>query len=151
MGSSGQACFGYRRRSSFLTSGYPFFQKLAGFAVASAASVYGKTIDWRAVYFDPTLDTVHPLHSGRYICFLWHECMFMPLLLRGSRKFVALTSEHRDGEFLTRAGQLSVDAEGDWLLRVEPRTVDILLDQLPWGISMIKLPWMSRLMRVEWR
>ena len=35
-----------------------------------------------------------------------------------------------------RPGMLTVDADGDWLLRVESRTVDILLDQLPWGISL---------------
>jgi len=52
-------------------------------------------------------------------------------------------------EFLMRPGLLSLDAD-DWLLRVEERTVDILLDQLPWGISVIKLPWMDRMMRVEW-
>lgn len=55
------------------------------------------------------------------------------------------------GEFLMRPGTLAVDADGDWLLRVEMRTVDILLDQLPWGISLVKLPWMRRLLRVEWR
>ena len=55
------------------------------------------------------------------------------------------------GEFLMRPGMLAVDADGDWLLRVEARTVDILLDQLPWGISLVKLPWMDRLLRVEWR
>ncbi|WP_026552441.1 contractile injection system tape measure protein [Arthrobacter sp. H20] len=54
-------------------------------------------------------------------------------------------------EFLMRPGVLSADADGDWLLRVESRTVDILLDQLPWGISMIGLPWMSGLLRVQWR
>jgi hypothetical protein len=54
-------------------------------------------------------------------------------------------------EFLMRAGTLAVDTDGDWLLRVEARTVDILLDQLPWGISLVKLPWMARLLRVEWR
>ena len=55
------------------------------------------------------------------------------------------------GEFLMRPGTLSVNADGDWLLRVEERTVDILLDQLPWGVSLIKLPWMDRLLRVAWR
>jgi hypothetical protein len=55
------------------------------------------------------------------------------------------------GEFLMRPGILAVDADGDWQLRVEERTVDILLDQLPWGISLVKLPWMDRLLRVEWR
>jgi hypothetical protein len=54
------------------------------------------------------------------------------------------------GEFLMRPGMLTVDADGDWLLRVEARTVDILLDRLPWGVSLIKLPWMDRLLRVQW-
>lgn len=54
-------------------------------------------------------------------------------------------------EFLTRPGVLSVDSTGDWLLRVEERTVDILLGQLPWGISIVQTPWMTHLMRVDWR
>lgn len=54
-------------------------------------------------------------------------------------------------EFLMRAGTLSVDADGDWLLRVAAETADILLDQLPWSISLVKLPWMARPLRVEWR
>jgi hypothetical protein len=54
-------------------------------------------------------------------------------------------------EFLTRPGALETDPEGDWLLRVESRSVDLLLDQLPWGLSLVKLPWMRRLLRVEWR
>lgn len=55
------------------------------------------------------------------------------------------------GEFLTRPGMVSVTDDGDWLLRVESRTVDILLADLPWGFSMFRLPWMSALMQVEWR
>ena len=54
-------------------------------------------------------------------------------------------------EFLTRPGTLAPDADGDWLLRVESRSVDLLLDQLPWGLSLVKLPWMERMLRVEWR
>jgi hypothetical protein len=54
-------------------------------------------------------------------------------------------------EFLMRPGMLAVDADGDWLVRVEARTIDVLLDQLPWGVSLLKLPWMDRLLRVEWR
>ena len=54
-------------------------------------------------------------------------------------------------EFLQRPGLLSDTSDGDWLLRVENRTVDILLDQLPWGCSPVWLPWMGRLMMVEWR
>jgi hypothetical protein len=53
--------------------------------------------------------------------------------------------------FLQRPGMLSPDEDGGWLLRVEEQSFDILLDQLPWGISMVRLPWMRRLLRVEWR
>ncbi|NJO15953.1 MAG: hypothetical protein HC877_09430 [Thioploca sp.] len=54
------------------------------------------------------------------------------------------------GNFLSRLGKLSPYPDGGWLLQVETQTHDILLDQLPWGIGMIKLPWMPYLLRVEW-
>ncbi len=53
-------------------------------------------------------------------------------------------------EFLSRPGMLVADGGGP-LLRVEARTADILLDQLPWGLSHVGLPWMDGLLRVEWR
>lgn len=53
-------------------------------------------------------------------------------------------------EFISRPGVLTRE-EDDWVLRVEERSVDILLDQLPWGISLVRTPWMARLVRVEWR
>ena len=65
----------------------------------------------------------------------------------------ALRGTSRDAlriEFLMRPGTLTADFDGGWLLRVEARTADILLDQLLWGTSMFQLPWMSHLMRVEW-
>jgi hypothetical protein len=55
------------------------------------------------------------------------------------------------GTFLLRSGKVSLRDDGDWLLQVESNSVDILLDQLPWGISMIKLPWMDKMLWVEWR
>ncbi|MDD1625986.1 MAG: hypothetical protein LUQ26_00705 [Methylococcaceae bacterium] len=54
------------------------------------------------------------------------------------------------GTFLLRLGKLSLRDDGDWLLQVESKTVDILLNHLPWGISMIQLPWMQRMLWVEW-
>jgi len=53
------------------------------------------------------------------------------------------------GNFLARRGRLE-PREDDWLLRVEPRSYDLLLEGLPWGIAHVKLPWMPRLMHVEW-
>ena len=42
--------------------------------------------------------------------------------------------------FLVRNGSLN-RKETDWELNVEKKGFDILLSRLPWGISMIKLPW----------
>lgn len=55
------------------------------------------------------------------------------------------------GTFLIRPGKVSLKNDGDWLLQVEAQSFDILLDQLPWGIGMIKLPWMEKMLWVEWR
>src|SRR5262249_32649428 len=51
--------------------------------------------------------------------------------------------------FLQRRGLLS-DADGVWELRVEPSSFDVLLDQLPWSISTIKLPWMTIPLFTDW-
>ena len=55
----------------------------------------------------------------------------------------------REG-FLQRDGKLEKLPSG-WLLQVERKTLDVLLDRLTWGIGMVKLPWMEELLRVEWR
>jgi len=54
------------------------------------------------------------------------------------------------GSFLVRPGKLS-QREGEHLLQVETRSYDVLLDQLPWGLGLVKLPWMQRSLWVEWR
>ncbi len=51
--------------------------------------------------------------------------------------------------FLQRSGKLSRVDKG-WKLTVERKTVDILLDKLPWGIGLVKLPWMAEMMYVDW-
>jgi hypothetical protein len=53
------------------------------------------------------------------------------------------------GIFLRRQGKLSFPDEG-WRLEVQRKTEDILLNRLPWGISMIKFSWMPRLLSVSW-
>jgi hypothetical protein len=53
--------------------------------------------------------------------------------------------------FLKRNGKLTRWHDGGWLLQVESNSFDILLDQLPWGFSMIRLPWMAQMLHVEWR
>ena len=51
--------------------------------------------------------------------------------------------------FLQREGRLSLQKNG-WSLRVARASYDVLLDQLPWGISFVLLPWMKAPIFVEW-
>lgn len=55
----------------------------------------------------------------------------------------------REG-FLQRQGKLTRNDMSDWKLRVEQQSIDILLSRLPWGLSMVKLPWMPEILVVEW-
>jgi len=52
-------------------------------------------------------------------------------------------------DFLQRPGLLSA-RPGTWVLQVERRPVDLLLDGLPWSWSWIRLPWMDDLLQVVW-
>jgi len=51
--------------------------------------------------------------------------------------------------FLRRPGKIS-RRDNDWLVQVERQSFDILLDDLPWGISVVQFPWMTELVWVEW-
>lgn len=65
----------------------------------------------------------------------------------------ALKSTSPDGlreGFFQREGKLTQTGEGAWKLKVEQQTIDILLSRLPWGLNMVKLPWMDELLVVEW-
>ena len=54
------------------------------------------------------------------------------------------------GTFLLRPGKLTLRQDGEWLLQVESSGCDILLGDLPWSVSMIRLPWMGSMLWVEW-
>ena len=51
--------------------------------------------------------------------------------------------------FLSRDGLL-IERESKWVLQVYGTSFDVLLDAIPWNISVIKLPWMTKRMEVEW-
>lgn len=52
--------------------------------------------------------------------------------------------------FLQRAGRL-MKIDDRLRLDVEQSSIDVLLDYLPWGIGMVKLPWMKEILYVNWR
>lgn len=51
--------------------------------------------------------------------------------------------------FLNREGLLTREANG-WSIYVERMTVDVLIDHLPWSLSIVKMPWNDDLIYVEW-
>ena len=52
--------------------------------------------------------------------------------------------------FLQRKGKIFTKGERV-IVQVEQSSLDILLDYLPWNLSIIKLPWMKEIVHVEWR
>ena len=51
--------------------------------------------------------------------------------------------------FLQRDG-IVLNKGNSWVVQVERKTYDLLLERLPWSIAMIKLSWMKTLLYVEW-
>ena len=51
--------------------------------------------------------------------------------------------------FLQREARLEPSPQG-WRLRVQRKTLDVLVDQIPWTTSLIKQPWMPEPLYVTW-
>ena len=54
------------------------------------------------------------------------------------------------GSFIRRPGAIE-RFEDTWTIGVEGNTIDILLDDLPWELSVIFLPWLEKPLAVEWQ
>jgi hypothetical protein len=52
-------------------------------------------------------------------------------------------------QFFWRNGKLKTTDDG-WRLTIEKRAQDILLDRLPWGVGVIRTPWMKKMLYVNW-
>lgn len=59
------------------------------------------------------------------------------------------TTESLRETFFRREGKLEQSPKG-WTLKVEQKTLDVLLERMPWGLSIVKLPWLNHLVFVEW-
>lgn len=78
------------------------------------------------------------------------ECL--QLLDDAADQWTALRSgsgEMLRANFMRRNGILEKKDNG-WQLRLERGALDVLLDTLPWSVGIIRLPWMSQLLHVEW-
>jgi Contractile injection system tape measure protein len=60
-----------------------------------------------------------------------------------------ITPDQLRGGFLLRDGWLQ-PGQTDLTLRVERKAYDVVLEQLPWAIGVVSLPWMTGKIWVEW-
>lgn len=70
-------------------------------------------------------------------------------VLQNWDKMSSSTIENLQGSFLLRDGLLR-QREGAWSLNVESKGFDVLLNFIPWTISLVSLPWMERRLEVDW-
>lgn len=54
------------------------------------------------------------------------------------------------GSFLIREGTVKEEPER-WVIKVDRKPFDILLKSIPWGYNFIKLPWVEKMIIVEWQ
>jgi hypothetical protein len=52
--------------------------------------------------------------------------------------------------FIQRKGTIEKSSK-DWIVRVKNTGIDILLDDLPWSINILKYPWNNYIIHVEWK
>ena len=79
--------------------------------------------------------------------------MINELLKAVTQHWDALKGTSIDGlreSFLQRDGKLIIGEE-QYYLQVEQKAFDVLLDRIPWNISMIRLSWMEKVLSVQWR
>jgi lysophospholipid acyltransferase (LPLAT)-like uncharacterized protein len=78
-----------------------FLMGFAGQAVTTFVQAWMRTLDYRAVFYDRSVDPVQPFEQSRIYVF-WHENILIPLYLRGHCNLAMLLSQHGDADILAR-------------------------------------------------
>ncbi|WP_348799264.1 contractile injection system tape measure protein [Flavobacterium adhaerens] len=81
-----------------------------------------------------------------------HKIQIEEMLQAVVQHWNALKSTSTDllrNEFLQREGKLDIQ-DGNPRLSVEKKTQDILLNKIPWNISVVKIPWIEKLIYTDW-
>src|SRR5258707_8373152 len=76
-----------------------FMMKLGGLVVAKGIRAWMSTLDYRAVFYDRSIDPIRG-EGGQRIYIFWHENILLPLYLRGHCNLAMLLSQHPDAEIL---------------------------------------------------
>jgi lysophospholipid acyltransferase (LPLAT)-like uncharacterized protein len=75
--------------------------KLGGLLAAEATRAWMSTLDYRAVFYDRSVDPALGIGGSRIYVF-WHENILLPLYQRGHCHLAMLLSQHEDAEILAR-------------------------------------------------
>ena len=83
----------------------PWIPKVSGLAVSLLVRSWMRTLDYRAVFHDRTVDPAMPGFQGPAIFLFWHEYIPFPFYLRGHCNVAMLVSRHYDAEFIVEAAR----------------------------------------------
>jgi lysophospholipid acyltransferase (LPLAT)-like uncharacterized protein len=75
--------------------------KLGGLITAEATRAWMSTLDYRAAFYDHSVDPALGIGGPRIYIF-WHENILAPLYLRGHCRLTMLLSQHSDADILAR-------------------------------------------------
>jgi lysophospholipid acyltransferase (LPLAT)-like uncharacterized protein len=75
--------------------------KLGGLVTAEAIRGWMSTLDYRAAFYDRSVDPALGIGGPRIYVF-WHENILAPLYLRGHCRLTMLLSQHKDADILAR-------------------------------------------------
>jgi lysophospholipid acyltransferase (LPLAT)-like uncharacterized protein len=78
-----------------------FMLKFGGLVVAKGIRAWMSTLDYRAVFYDRSIDPIRG-EGGQRIYVFWHENILLPLYLRGNCNLAMLLSQHPDAEILAQ-------------------------------------------------
>ncbi len=98
------------------------------------------------------MDPDQPLMVFKGLLTLRHKEEAKTLLRSVITHWSILKNSSPDGlrsSFLQRYALLYQSDEG-WKMQMESKTFDVLLNQLPWSYSIVKLPWMDKPIFTEW-
>lgn len=106
-----------------------FLMKLGGLVTAEAIRVWMSTLDYRAVFYDRSVDPVFGVGGPRIYIF-WHENILIPLYQRGHCHLAMLLSQHNDADILARvAHHMGFDCVRGSTYRGGARAIRELLEQ----------------------
>ncbi len=82
-----------------------WMRRLGGLALAALTESWMCSLDFRAVFYDPTVDPADAAFEGPGIYLFWHEYIPFLFYLRGHCRIAMLLSRHRDADWLAHAAR----------------------------------------------